>query len=138
MKFFTCFTHPFTKNIQTNKTNTDKKYSWFFIFFPLKPKNKHTNNTWKPYTTVPFPHPYTHVHTHTHHTHLHTISYQILCPKLLVGVADPKKCAGIILGETGLADDLFRLGNTKARRIFTFYSNLSNGKTLRCRYKIYF
>lgn len=47
-----------------------------------------------------------------------------------MGVSDPKKCAGIILGETGLADDTFRLGNTKARNqyfkhyIFDFFINL--------------
>lgn len=43
-----------------------------------------------------------------------TISYQILCPKQIAGVADPKKVAGTILDSTGLAEDLFRLGNTKA------------------------
>lgn len=42
------------------------------------------------------------------------ISYQILCPKQLQGVNDPKKCADLILQSTGLADDAFRLGNTKA------------------------
>lgn len=29
-------------------------------------------------------------------------------------MSDPKKAAGIILDATGLADDAFRLGNTKA------------------------
>ena len=47
-------------------------------------------------------------------------SYQILCPKLIQGVSDPKKVAGIILEQTGLADDTFRLGNTKAR-LFTLF-----------------
>lgn len=42
-------------------------------------------------------------------------SYQILCPKLIQGVDDPKKVAAIILEQTGLADDTFRLGATKAR-----------------------
>lgn len=58
-----------------------------------------------------------------------TTSYQIICPKLLVGVADPKKCAAVILEQTGLADDTFRLGNTKARIefIICFFSLDSNG-----------
>lgn len=70
----------------------------------------------KTFTIVPFPIQIAHT------------SYQILCPKLLVGVADPKKCAAHILGETGLADDTFRLGNTKARSIFLYFIHLSNGK----------
>lgn len=41
-------------------------------------------------------------------------SYQILSPKELVGVGDPKKCAQIILDATSLDPDMFRLGNTKA------------------------
>lgn len=49
---------------------------------------------------------------------LHT-SYQILCPKQLQGVSDPKKAADIILQTTGLADDAFRLGATKARFPFS-------------------
>lgn len=48
--------------------------------------------------------PYTYTHTR----------YQILCPKQLQGVADPKKAADLILQTTGLADDAFRLGATKA------------------------
>lgn len=49
----------------------------------------------------------------------HITSYQILCPKQLQGVADPKKAAELILSSTGLADDAFRLGNTKARFMFS-------------------
>jgi myosin heavy chain 6/7 len=41
------------------------------------------------------------------------LRYQILCPKQIAGVADPKKVAAILLESTGLAEDLFRLGNTK-------------------------
>jgi len=41
------------------------------------------------------------------------LRYQILCPKLIQDVADPKKVAAIILETTGLSDDTFRLGATK-------------------------
>lgn len=50
-------------------------------------------------------------HTRTHHPNF---SYQILCPQKLKGVADPKKCANFILESTPLAEDNYRLGNTKA------------------------
>lgn len=46
--------------------------------------------------------------------HYTNFSYQILCPQKLKGVADPKKCAGFILESTPLAEDNYRLGNTKA------------------------
>lgn len=90
-----------TKNFGLNA------HSHFFGCFSNEyKKNKQTNKT---FAIVPFS--------------LHT-SYQILCPKQLQGVADPKKCADIILQTTGLADDAFRLGATKARfqfsRIFFF------------------
>lgn len=49
-------------------------------------------------------------------------SYQILCPQKLKGVADPKKCAGFILESTPLAEDNYRLGNTKAWWTFITHS----------------
>lgn len=52
-------------------------------------------------------------------------SYQILCPKALVGISDAKKAAGIILDSTGLADDAFRLGNTKAWTFIFFLFHLT-------------
>lgn len=41
-------------------------------------------------------------------------SYQILNPKGIVGMEDPKKCTKILIESTGLNEDLYRLGNTKA------------------------
>lgn len=52
-------------------------------------------------------------------------SYQILCPKLIQGVPDPKKCAQIILESTALPEDNYRLGNTKARFIILILLLLS-------------
>lgn len=52
-------------------------------------------------------------------------SYQILCPKAIKDVADPKKVAAIILESTDLPEDNYRLGNTKARlHTITYLNNL--------------
>lgn len=53
-----------------------------------------------------------------------SISYQILCPKLIQGITDPKKCTDVILQQTGLTEETFRLGLTKAG--FQFYLFISN------------
>lgn len=50
-----------------------------------------------------------------------TYSYQILNPKGIKGIEDPKKCTKILIESTELAEDQYRLGNTKARNIFSFY-----------------
>lgn len=42
------------------------------------------------------------------------------------GVSDPKKAAGIILQATGLADDAFRLGATKAWQIIYYFFLIRN------------
>lgn len=47
-----------------------------------------------------------------------TYSYQILNPKGIKGIEDPKKCTKILIESTELAEDQYRLGNTKARNIF--------------------
>lgn len=51
-----------------------------------------------------------------------TYSYQILNPKGIKGIEDPKKCTKILIESTELAEDQYRLGNTKARNIFSFYT----------------
>lgn len=60
------------------------------------------------------------------------ISYQILCPKQLKEVSDPKKAAGVILESTGLPDDAFRLGNTKARVLYInlFFNSIRVAATI--------
>lgn len=50
-------------------------------------------------------------------------SYQILNPKGIKGIEDPKKCTKILIESTELNDDQYRLGNTKARNIFLFQSH---------------
>lgn len=52
-----------------------------------------------------------------------TYSYQILNPKGIKGIEDPKKCTKILIESTELAEDQYRLGNTKARYIFSFYTH---------------
>lgn len=49
------------------------------------------------------------------HTHTHIYSYQILNPKDISGMEDPKKCSKILIESTALDPDLYRLGHTKAR-----------------------
>lgn len=44
----------------------------------------------------------------------HFDSYQILNPKGIVGIEDPKKCTKILIESTELDPDQYRLGNTKA------------------------
>lgn len=51
-----------------------------------------------------------------------TYSYQILNPKGIKGIEDPKKCTKILIESTELAEDQYRLGNTKARNIFSLYT----------------
>lgn len=51
-----------------------------------------------------------------------TYSYQILNPKGIKGIEDPKKCTKILIESTELAEDQYRLGNTKARNIFYIYT----------------
>lgn len=41
-------------------------------------------------------------------------SYNILCPKILATISDPKKSAAEIVNSVSLEADLYRLGNTKA------------------------
>lgn len=45
-------------------------------------------------------------------------SYQILAPGPMGLEKDGKKCAGICLETTGLDPELYRLGHTKARKLF--------------------
>lgn len=47
-------------------------------------------------------------------THSPTRSYQILNPKDISGMDDPKKCTKILIESTSLDPDLYRLGHTKA------------------------
>lgn len=51
-----------------------------------------------------------------------TYSYQILNPKGIKGIEDPKKCTKILIESTELAEDQYRLGNTKARNLFYIYT----------------
>lgn len=50
-----------------------------------------------------------------HYLHMLTLcSYQILNPRGIKGIDDPKKCTKILVESTELNDDQYRLGNTKA------------------------
>lgn len=46
--------------------------------------------------------------------------YQILNPKDISGMEDPKKCSKILIESTALDPDLYRLGHTKAWFLFFF------------------
>lgn len=45
----------------------------------------------------------------------YTNSYQILNPRGIKGLDDPKKATKILIESTSLDEDQYRLGNTKAR-----------------------
>ena len=49
-----------------------------------------------------------------------TNSYQILNPKGIKGMEDPKKCSKVLIESTELDEDLYRLGHTKAW-VFKFF-----------------
>lgn len=57
-------------------------------------------------------------------THFPTRSYQILNPKDISGMDDPKKCSKILIESTELDPDLYRLGHTKAWTRF-FFDNIT-------------
>lgn len=63
-------------------------------------------------------------------THFPKRRYQILNPKDISGMEDPKKCSKILIESTALDPDLYRLGHTKAwfliflRECYTFKQHM--------------
>lgn len=63
-------------------------------------------------------------------------SYQILAPSQIKDLTDPQKIAGILLATTGLDEDLFRLGNTKACTHFYFPYHHPCGQRVMATYSV--